>query len=247
MKKTFIGIFGLAIISFYSCNQSSSISNNNNTSDIGSPIDTLMAGDYILNFEEICSYKSDNFYNNNYNFSSENIRNNFADYFSKKDSILSLKLANGEVIKFIDFESDAENLNVENVVSYDFKYYFKDIDYYLLDVRLWEGGYGLLVNRKNGFSKAINGNPYISRNHKKILCINNNLESEYTVNGIELYTILNDSLTTEFRLPIGGWGPADINWINENQFLLKKERFENETRDLITEFKRVTISKKTIK
>jgi hypothetical protein len=64
---------------------------------------------------------------------------------------------------------------------------------------------------------------------------------------MELYTILNDSLKIEFSLPIGGWGPADINWINENQFLLKKESFENETRDLITEFKRVTISKKTTK
>jgi hypothetical protein len=52
-------------------------------------------------------------------------------------------------------------------------------------------------------------------------------------------------LQTEFRKSIEGWGPADISWINENQFMLKTERFQNETGERITEFKRVTIEKKT--
>jgi len=244
MKKTNVVLLAIAVTLFNSCTQLTSTSKNNDSSKVTLK-DTLIAGDYILNVEEICSFQTNDFYNNCYALEAEDLKNIFGNYFTKTDNVLSLKLANGKTVKYVDVKSEDDSIQIERGVHYEFKYYFEDIEYYLLDVGLWEGGYGLLVNRKNGLSKEITGLPYISKNHKKIICINEDLESGYTTNGIELYTVLNDSLQTEFRKSIEGWGPADISWINENQILLKTERFQNETGERITEFKRVTIEKKT--
>jgi hypothetical protein len=79
-----------------------------------------------------------------------------------------------------------------------------------------------MVNRKNGFKKYISGLPYIYKD--KILTINTDLEAGYSFNGIELYTLTNDTLKKEFSKETT-WEPTDIHWINDNQFLVKREHF----------------------
>lgn len=107
----------------------------------------------------------------------------------------------------------------------------------------------MLVNRQNGHKNHISGLPYISKDNKKIITINKDLIAGYSFNGIELYTILADSLKEEFYIETK-WGPQDLKWINENEFLLKREHLPEDSKigieDNIIDYKRVKIEKKSI-
>jgi hypothetical protein len=156
---------------------------------------------------------------------------------------LVLKLGNGKISNFAKWDS-------ENDEGYTFEHYFDKIDYYLLRVQWGEGNCWMLVNRKNGFKKYIGGLPYISLDNKQILTTNMDLEAGYSFNGFELYSILADSLKTEFSKTTV-FGPTDVKWINENEFLLKREHFHVDTltgnQDNIVDYKKVTIEKKISK
>lgn len=219
--------------------------------------DTLEAGKYVLSFENSDSFPTTDIYGDltfrrqltdtigNWHERAEKIElyltTKYSGYFFTEDSTLSLKLGNGAMERFPKWDQ-------ENEVGYNFEHYFENIDYYLLRVQLPEGNSWMLVNRKNGFRKYINGLPYISKDGKKILAINSDLEAGYSFTGIELYTILKDSLQQEMSKETK-WGPVDIKWINENQFLIKREipHFDSLTENLTStfQFKEVTIRKKT--
>lgn len=220
-------------------------------------IDTLVSGDYILYFENGDSFeKSDNYGDLNTRIEltktidnshksafkiQQYLTDRFGEYFYTTDSTLVLRLSNGnnEIFAFWDDLKDE---------GYNFEHYFENIDYYLLRVQYGEGNSWLLVNRKNGFKEYINGEPFISKDNKKIITISCDLIAGYNFNGIELYSITKDSLITEFRKETK-WGPIDMKWINNNQLLLKREilHFDSITgnESNIIDYKLVTIKNKT--
>jgi hypothetical protein len=84
--------------------------------------------------------------------------------------------------------------------------------------------------------------------YKKILTTNTDLDAGYSFNGLELYSILADSIKAEFSKETV-FGPTSVKWIGENQFLLGREYFKVDTitgnQDKVIEFNKVTIEKKT--
>ena len=219
--------------------------------------DTLRANNYLLFFENADKFKETDIYGDldyrkkltdtiegNWSTKARKIQdyllaNRFQEYFYLTDSTLVLKLANGNTMSF---DRDIEDWNNDGLSEYIFAHYFDKIDYYLLIIQYYEGSSWMLVNRKNGFKKDILGLPYISEDNKKIIAINSDLVAGYNFNGIALYTILTDSLRMEFRKETE-WGPLDVKWINENEFLLKREHFPEGEGNI--DFKRVRIEKKT--
>lgn len=217
--------------------------------------DTITAGNYVLTFENTDRFPTTDIYGdlayrikltdtvgNWHNRAAkiqEYLRNKSTDYFYMKDSTLVLKLANGKTESFANWDNQKDE-------GYNFEHYFDKIDYYLLRVQLSEGNCWMLVNRKNGYKKYINGLPYISKDNKQIITTNTDLEAGYSFNGLELYTILEDSLQTEFSKETE-WGPTDVKWINDNQFLLRREHFHIDSKtgnpNNIVDYKRVTIKK----
>ncbi|MDR1761047.1 MAG: hypothetical protein LBR55_01210 [Bacteroidales bacterium] len=215
-------------------------------------IDTMKINDYLLTFEDADSFEQIDIYgdldyrnkltdtvNRNWGERARKIQtyltDQFGDYFYATDTMLVLKLANNDTLSFV-----TEGENTDGHTSYIFEHYFDQIDYFLLQVLYWEGNSWLLVNRKNGFKKEITGLPYISEDNTKIITVNSDLDAGYTFNGIELYTILADSLQTEFRKETE-WGPLDVKWINENEFLLKREYYHNNGNNV--DYTRVKIEK----
>ena len=225
-------------------------------------IDTLNVNNYLLIFENADSFKRTDIYGDldyrikltdtvgNFFDKAEKIQtyliNQFEDYFHLTDSTLVLKLANGNTMNFDRYIEERDWDNSE-FVGYIFEHYFDKIDYYLLKVQYYEGNAWILVNRKNGFTKHIGGLPYISKDNKKIITINSDLYAGYSFNGIELLSILADSLHLEFSVETEKWGPLDVKWINENEFLLKRELFNvNSTiTDYKYDYKRVRVENKT--
>jgi hypothetical protein len=196
-----------------------------------SDLDSIVTDNYLISFQETKPFEMTDIYGDldyrikltdsigNWHNAAKRIQDylqtRFSDYFTTTDSTLILRLANGQTLTFPYWD-------IENDIGYNFEHYFKDIDYYLLRVQWVEGNCWLMVNRQNGFKKYINGLPYIYQD--KFLTINTDLEARYSFNGIELYTLTNDTLKTEFSKETS-WGPTDLRWINENQFLIKRERF----------------------
>jgi hypothetical protein len=220
-------------------------------------VDTFVADNYVLSFQSTDSFKTTDIYGDlNYRTQITDTIGNwhnraakiqsyltskFGNYFFTTDSTLVLRLSNGNTETFALWDDKKDE-------GYNFEHYFGNIGYYLLRVQFSEGNCWMLVNRKNGFKKYISGLPYISNENKKIISINSDLEAGYSFNGFELFTIIADSLQTEFSKETK-WGPIDVKWINENQFLLKREHFNFDSltsnQDNTIDYKLVTIEKKT--
>ncbi len=195
----------LTIILFASCGQR----NQNGAYDQSTilAIDTLVADNFVLSFENVDSFATTDIYGDlNYrikltdtigNWHNRAVKiqayltNKFGDYFFTTDTTLVLKLSNEKLETFPLWDEEKEE-------GYNFEHYFDKIDYYLLRVQWGEGNCWLLVNRKNGFKKFIKGLPYISNDNNQIVSINSDLEAGYSFNGLELFSILTDSLKTEF-------------------------------------------------
>lgn len=211
----------------YSQNDKKQVSEKENISDL----DSIVADNYVISFQEAKPFTRTDIYGDleyrinltdsigNWHNRAKKIQDylqtKFPDYFTTTDSTLILRLANGQDLTFPYWDSDKDE-------GYNFEHYLKDIDYYLLRVQWGEGNCWLMVNRQNGFKKYINGLPYIYKD--QLLTINTDLEAGYSFNGIDLYTLTNDTLRAEFSKETT-WGPTDIKWINENQFLVKREHF----------------------
>lgn len=245
----------LTLIIFVSCGQR----NNNTTSSQTSimTLDTLTADNYVMTFYNSDSFPPTDIYGDlnyrinltdtigNWHTRAEKIQNyladKFRDYFFTTDSTLVLKLADGKTTSFLKWDNEKDE-------GYNFEHYFDKIDYYLLRVQWGEGNCWMLVNRQNGFKKYISGLPYISLDNKQIITTNTDLEAGYSFNGLELYSILADSLQTEFSKETV-FGPTDVKWISQNEFLIRREHFHVDTitgnQDNIIDYKRVTIEKKT--
>lgn len=245
----------LTILLFAACGQRNETGSTGKTTAL--LLDTLIANNYILTFEKTDSFPTTDIYGDlnfrvgltdtigNWHERAEKIQSYLADkfgnYFYSTDTTLVLRLVDGNTISFAKWDDGKDE-------GYNFENYFDNIDYYLLRVQWGEGNCWMLVNRKNGFKKYINGVPYISIDNKEIISINSDMEAGYSFNGLELYTILADSLKTEFSKKTQ-WGPTDVKWISENKFLLKRELFHIDSltgnQDNIIDYKLVTIAKKT--
>lgn len=221
-------------------------------------MDTLHAGGYILTFENTDSFPETDIYgdlgyrkkltdtlSNSHNRAQriqEYLKKEFGDMFFTTDSFVVLRLSTGQTVPLPLWDSERDE-------GFTFEHYFNNIDYYLLRVQWGEGNCWMLVNRKNGFKKYISGRPYISKNKKSIVTINTDLEAGYSFNGIEYYSVNTDSLTLEFSKQTE-WGPADIQWLDDHSFLMRRAHFHVDTvshqQDNIVDYKTVTIEKKIL-
>ncbi len=141
-----------------------------------------------------------------------------ADQFSANDSSIILFLANERKITFPKWDGKLK-------IGYNFEHYFASINYYLLHVQEVEGQSWLLVNRSTGNKYPLSGLPYISPDKTRLITISEDLESGFSFNGMELYTIYKDSIHREFQIQPIAWGPAEARWINNKQLLLKEVYF----------------------
>jgi hypothetical protein len=242
------------IVTFLSCGQEHKAVSRHNNNSVS--IDTLTVGNYVLTLENCDSFPETDIYGDlvyrrkladsigNWHNRAIEIQTYLIDHFGDKfyitDTSLVLNLSNGNTLSFANWDSEQDE-------GYTFENYFEEIDYYLLRVQWSEGNCWMLINRKNGFKRYIGGLPHISTDSKHILSINTDLEAGYSFNGLELYSIAADSLQKEFSKETV-WGPIDVKWINEKQFLLKREHFQVDSisgrQKYFIDFKQVTIEKK---
>lgn len=134
---------------------------------------------------------------------------------SRNDSILTLSLSTGEVLRLVDQAPGQDNSR-----HYLFEEYVDSLGTYLVYVQFYEGGEHLLVSKDLGEQVSVLGEPQSYGN--RLLCFNGDLVAGYGLNAIQ-YLGTEDGTYRQLALfEISNWEPVDIRWVNDKQFIVKK-------------------------
>ena len=118
---------------------------------------------------------------------------------------------------------------------------FIDNGFLLFRVQWVEGNNYFLFNTLSGEKTYIGGRAFFSPNGEYLISIEDDIESSYSFNGFQLYSVENDGhlrLIWQFS-PV--WGPCNIKWI-DNSSLVTKGYYLNDNREEISFFKNIKIS-----
>ncbi len=127
--------------------------------------------------------------------------------------------ANGKIKNF-------KNNLVEygDYIKYSFLGSFKNIDYYILRVQLYEGVYFLLIDKNNGTEVKLLSEPVFSETGKYFACYNATCAGDDA--GLQIFEVINKNkvelLSHEFKNHY--WDPSFVKWKGDNQLLIEKYR-----------------------
>lgn len=125
--------------------------------------------------------------------------------------------ANGKIKNF-------KNNLVEygDYIKYSFLGSFKNIDYYILRVQLYEGEYYLIIDKDNGTEVKLLSEPVFSEKGKYFAC--NNATCTGDDAGLQIFEIINKN---KFKLIANElknhyWTPSQVRWEGDSQLLIEK-------------------------
>ena len=145
-------------------------------------------------------------------------------YFKRSGKNLTLFLENGK--KLVLTNPGTPEDDGDEYEGYSFEHFFEKNNFYLIRVQYYEGSAHMLVDRKSGAKEYIIGIPYFSPSGKRVLAISMDLEAAYDANGVQLLTLRDGSIKSEFILEPSSWGPVAAKWLNEHEVLLEKETIQ---------------------
>jgi len=140
--------------------------------------------------------------------------------FERDSSSIKLKLENGKWKNIIINPKTEEYDNI-------FQHYFEKNQFYLLRTQLGEGNNYKLVNSITGEINNIGGEPIFSPNGKLLISIGFDIEAQYSMNGFEIYSILNGKLKKIHTFHPNSWGFINGKWIDNNTIILKSGTFKS--------------------
>lgn len=127
----------------------------------------------------------------------------------------TLSISNGQQPPWQLVNSPSQKYSVEN--------YFPEKGLLLVKVFYKVGTSHLLVDVASGRSIYLWGQPYFSPQGDLMISINNDQQTQYGANGIQLFEIREDSLKPLWELGIANWGPLEAMWTDSQALLIKRE------------------------
>ena len=146
-----------------------------------------------------------------YQLEAQNI--NFLSRQSKNERHWNLSLTNGEYFELkIPKYSD--------IAEYAFEHYYKSQELLVFREQWGEGNAYLLLNRRTGQRTRTWGPPVFSPNGKYFVSFNDDLEAQYSPNGLQLFEIIDGQpeLQLEYEMDVG---PTRATWLNDTTFRLE--------------------------
>ena len=122
---------------------------------------------------------------------------------SRKGKILRLTLKTGKVVELKDVTTDPKKQDeqVDKIVHYSFREYFRDLGYFLVHVHYWEGADYLMVNDQNGQRYRLPDLFLLSPDRQRLATL---LMSEaYIPTSIQIWRITPEKMTREWSLEPG--------------------------------------------
>jgi hypothetical protein len=126
----------------------------------------------------------------------------------RNQDTLRLPLRDGTAALVVDTVAEDGTLyNVVGVVADRFWH---------LEAQLYEGGFTLLVDRRDGARHPMWAAPLASPSGQRLYVGSLDLEAGYNPNGIQIFGLVRDQLVLEAEFRPDRWGPADARWVGDS-------------------------------
>ncbi|MNS69944.1 hypothetical protein D3C72_1032750 [compost metagenome] len=161
-------------------------------------------------FNRIPSYKSDS---NEVHC----LQNTAGQVLRSNDSLIFKTLTKGTLVLKNDTVSEGDNY-----VKYTLTDDLKSINQWLVFAIYYEAYDYILVDKSNGKQTHLIGLPVVSPTKKYVITVNEDLEAQFTFNGIELLESNGKSVKLIEQKEITDWAIREIKWLDNSTLLAHK-------------------------
>jgi hypothetical protein len=149
----------------------------------------------------------------------------YPDLVSRDNSVLYLKLKNGQTVTL----PDSTSKNEESVRYFSLIDYLEKEKLYVVEEQWWEGGTYQLIDRRSGVMTEVIGPPVFSPKRDFFVTQFGDMESGYASNGLEIWTLTkDDKLLKVYELYPDDWAPDSIRWISDKSLEVKRYVYSEE-------------------
>ena len=143
----------------------------------------------------------------------------FAEWVTRIDDLLVIKLKNGQPVRLTHDKS-----NPDQILYFQFKNYLKEAGFFLVEaIQKGKCRVSYLINANSGISYTFDGIVYFSEDQVNFLSATFNNEFPLNCNNkIGLFKISNEQIEKIWHIPTGDWGVTEVRFINQKEFLLEQ-------------------------
>lgn len=142
--------------------------------------------------------------------------------FTRKDSRLDIRLANGGLKTYIDDKQKVGEGTIYNLIQY-----FPDAALAVIHAQYWEGDTHYVLNLNNGQQTHVEGYPILSPDKKRIAVYALDLVAGYGPNILAIYLIQSDNLLLEFVVKPTDWGASQVRWVDSKRVSFAKTWYDS--------------------
>jgi hypothetical protein len=241
--RAYLQILLFVTIAFSACKQNTT----NTQEEHDSSLDYLEEefGDYFKNKNDTADSLNlipDDFSTKFASYTFHNIdRNLFYTYFntSHKEEINSEIPESLEVIDscFVVYMTQRIDTLCDNLkddfsdeyIDYSYKGHWDSLNFLIFETAIYEELIYFIYDLDKGKKVYLWNQPILSPDKEMILSYSYDLIAGFQPNGIQMFRITDQGLVKEFELEFFNWGPDSCYWLNNNEFILKRNIIDFET------------------
>lgn len=135
---------------------------------------------------------------------------------------LALKCQNGKSVRLVNNPTE----NYDTSVLYEYVATLPGIHHWLIAVRLYEGGYYLLVDQKTGRQTVVWSPPSVSPDGRYFICGSSDVLARYEPSGMQVWSMKTGrpQLLWERQTE---WGVSQPRWLNGHTILFEQDFIRN--------------------
>lgn len=147
---------------------------------------------------------------------------------------LVLRCQNGKAVRLVNNPTE----NYDTSVLYEYVATLPGIHHWLIAVRLYEGGYYLLVDQRTGHQTVVWSPPSIAPDGQHFVCGSSDVLARYEPSGLQVWRMKSGrpELLWERQTE---WGVSQPRWLNEHTILFEQDYIRNN--DVDTRVMRLTL------
>jgi len=141
-----------------------------------------------------------------------------AAFIAKKDSVLTIKCANGIKVKLTEHTT----CDGDNYIDYTYGGKLGQTPFLVFKVGYYEKLDYLLVNLNSGKQNKVWGTPDLSPDATTLVCSSFDLDVGFLPNGIQVFSTSADSLHLLWEQEFEKWGPEEVKWFDNQTIFIRQ-------------------------
>lgn len=135
---------------------------------------------------------------------------------------LALKCQNGKSVRLVNNPTE----NYDTSVLYEYVATLPGIHHWLIAVRLYEGGYYLLVDQKTGRQTVVWSPPAVSPDGRYFICGSSDVLARYEPSGMQVWSMKTGRPQLLWERQTD-WGVSQPRWLNGHTILFEQDFIHN--------------------